>query len=128
MIGYIPGVADPDDGDNIERELEDLKIVVSLKNLSNFMFNLYFLLINSEIELIFKWTEDCVLTEKAIREELPAGDDPAAEPAVNSINRPKDLKFSVTDCKLYVPVVTLQTSKSTLKRSKNRNVNRIYRD
>ena len=25
------------------------------------------------------------------------------------INRPKDLKFSVTDCKLYVSVVTLQT-------------------
>ena len=48
------------------------------------------------------------MTEKAIREELLAGDDPAAEPAVNSINRPKDLRFSVTDCKLYVPVVTLQ--------------------
>ena len=40
---------------------------------------------------------------------MPAGDDPAAEPAANAINRPKDLKFSVTDCKLYVPVVTLQT-------------------
>ena len=49
------------------------------------------------------------MTEKATREELPAGDDPAAERAVNSINRPKDLKFSVRDCKLYVPVVTLQT-------------------
>ena len=73
------------------------------------MFNLDFLLINSEIELILKWIEDCILTEKATREELPAGDDPAAEPAVNAINRPKDLKFSTTDCKLYVPVVTLQT-------------------
>ena len=30
---------------------------------------------------------------------MPAGDDPAADPAVNSINRPKDFKFSVTDCK-----------------------------
>ena len=49
------------------------------------------------------------MTEKAITEELPAGDDPAAEPAVNRINRPKDLKFSVTGRKLYVPVVTLQT-------------------
>ena len=48
------------------------------------------------------------MTEKATREGLPAGDDPVAEPAVNSINRPKDLKFSVIDCKLYVPVVTLQ--------------------
>ena len=41
------------------------------------------------------------MTEKATREELPAGDDPAAETAVNAINRAKD-------CKLYVPVVTLQ--------------------
>ena len=40
---------------------------------------------------------------------MPAGDDPAAEPAVNAINRPKDLRFNVTVCKLYVPVVTLQT-------------------
>ena len=108
LIGNVPGVADPADGDDIERELEDIKIVVPLKNISNFMFNLGFLLINSETELILKWTEDCVLTEKAIRKELPAGHDPAAEPAVNAVNRPKDLKFSVTDCKLYVPVVTLQ--------------------
>ena len=41
-------------------------MVVPLKNISNFMFN--FLLINSEIELILKWTEDCVLTEKATSE------------------------------------------------------------
>ena len=33
------------------------------------MFNLDFLLINSEIELILKWSEDCVLTEKATREK-----------------------------------------------------------
>ena len=26
-----------------------------------------------------------------------------------AVNRPKKLKFSVTDCKLYVPIVTLQT-------------------
>ena len=47
--------------------------------------------------------------KKATREELPAGDESAAEPAVYAINRPKDLKFCVTDCKLYVSVVTLQT-------------------
>ena len=109
LVGNVPGVADPVDGDGIERELEDMKVVAPLKNISNFMFNLDFLLINSEIELIFKWIEDCVLPEKATREELPACDDPAAEPAVNAINRPKHLKFCVTDCKLYVPVVTLQT-------------------
>ena len=108
LIGNVPGVADPADGDDIERELEDIKIVVPLKNLSNFMFNLDFLLINSEIELILKWTEGCVLTEKATREFKAQTQNPAQD-AVSAINRPKDLKFSVTDCKLYVPVVTLQT-------------------
>ena len=49
------------------------------------------------------------MIEKASREELPAVDNLAAEPAVNTINRSKDLKVSVTDCKLYVPVVTLKT-------------------
>ena len=73
------------------------------------MFNLDFLLINSENELILKWTEDCILTEKATRELKAAEDGPAALDEVTAINRPKDLKFSITDCKLYVPVVTLQT-------------------
>ena len=42
LIGNVPGVADPANGDDIERELEDIKIVVPLKNISNFMFNLDF--------------------------------------------------------------------------------------
>ena len=108
MIRNVPCVADPADGDDIERELEDIKIVVLLKNLSNFMFNLDFLLINSEIELLLNWTEDCVLTKKATRSFKAQTQNPAQD-AVPAINRPKDLKFSVTDCKLYVPVVTLQT-------------------
>ena len=37
-----------------EDDLEDVKIVPPLKNLSNFVFNLDFLLINTEIELILK--------------------------------------------------------------------------
>ena len=109
MIGNVPGVADPADGGDIERELEDIKIVVPSKNISNFMFNLDFLLINSEIKLILNWPEDCVLTEKAAREFRAAEDCPPALDEVAAINKPKDLKFSVTDCKLYVPVVTLQT-------------------
>ena len=109
LIGNVPGVADPLNGNDTEIELEDIRIVVSLKNLSNFMFNLDFLLIISEIELILKWTEDCVLTEKATSEFRAAEDGPPALDEVLAINRPKDLKFSVIDCKLYVPVVTLQT-------------------
>ena len=107
LIGNVSGVADPANDNDVERELEHIKIVVPLKNISNFLFNLDFLLINSEIQLILKWTEDCVLTEKATREFKAAEDGPPALDKVAAINRPKDLKFSFIDCKLYVPVVTL---------------------
>ena len=109
LVGNVPGVADLADDDDIQRELEDIKIVVPLKNISYFMFNLDFLLISSEIGLILKWIEDCVLTEKATRKFKAAEDGPPALDEVPAINRPKDLKFIVIDCKLYIPVVTLQT-------------------
>ena len=44
--------------------LPDIKIIIPLKNLSNFIFNLNFLMINTETELILKWSQNCVLTEK----------------------------------------------------------------
>ena len=98
LVGTLP------DG---EDDLEDIKIVVPLKNLRNFMFNLEFLMINSEIELILKSNENCVLTEKDGREFKAATQNPV-QPALPAVNVPSDLKFSITDCKLYVPVVTLQ--------------------
>ena len=62
-------------------------------------------MINTDIELILKWSQNYVLTEKGTRRELPIeGNDDA----VDAINRPEDLKFNIIDCKLYVPVVTLQ--------------------
>ena len=82
------------DGENY---LEDIKILVPLKHLSRFIFGLDTLMINSKIELILKWSQNCVLIEKA--EHTDAGDDPAAEPAVNEIYSPTDLKFDVTNCK-----------------------------
>ena len=90
-------------------ELDDIKIVMPLKNLSNFMFNLNFLMFNAEIELILKWTHNCVLTEKAARARKEAEVGSPALDLVREINIPTDLKFRITDCKLYVPVVTLQT-------------------
>ena len=108
IINALPDIDDPDNGNYIERESEEIKIIEPLKNLSNFIFSLNFLMINIEIELILKWFQNCVFTVKATKEHLDAGDDPAAEPEVDAINRTKDLKFNITDCKLYVPVVTLQ--------------------
>ena len=51
LVGTLPGAADVANND-VEIELEDKKIVVPLKTLSNFMFNLDFLLVNAEMELI----------------------------------------------------------------------------
>ena len=65
-------------------------------------------MINTEIELILKWSQNCLLTGKATREEIGESDDPITEPEVDAVNKPKDLRFNITDCKLYVPVVTLQ--------------------
>ena len=68
-------------------------------------------MINTEIELILKWSQNCVLTEKVFREGKDAvaalGDNPPLN-AVAAINTPSDLKFNIANCKLYVPIVTLQ--------------------
>ena len=48
------------------------------------------------------WSENFVLTSKATTEA-----DPDADPAVAGINNPTNAVFKITDCKLYVPVVTL---------------------
>ena len=95
-----------------EDDLEDIKIVVPLKYLSIFIFSLDILLINEEIELILKWSQNCVLTEKARREQkaaVPAQGGNPEQNTVAAVNTLSDLKFNVTDCKMYVPVVNLQT-------------------
>ena len=51
FIIALPGI-DDDANNGVATESEDIKIVVPLKNLSNFIFSLDFLMINTEIELI----------------------------------------------------------------------------
>ena len=50
-----------------------------------------------------RWSKNCVLTSKATREN------PDADPAVIGINNPTNAAFEITDCQLYVPVVTLSS-------------------
>ena len=82
-----------------EDEKEDVTIAIPLKYLGNFWRSLDISLINCEITLILSWYKECVLVGRAFR-----GPPTAAE---NRINSPTDAKFEITDCKLYVPVVTL---------------------
>ena len=87
-------------GNNVEKH--DIKISVPLKYLSNFWRTLDIPLINCEISLDVTWPENCVLTSKASREA-----DPDTDPAITGMNNSKNVTFKITDCKLYVPIVTL---------------------
>ena len=89
--------------ENADEEKEDIKIVVPLKYLSNFWRTLDIPLINCEVSLDLTWSQNYVLTSKATRNSFAAGDNPA----VAQINNPTNAIFEITDCKLYVPVITL---------------------
>ena len=65
---------------------KDVEIIVPLKYLSNFWRTLEMPLINCEVSLILTWSKDCIFTNSTGEE-----------------------KFSITETKLYVPVVTLST-------------------
>ena len=73
-----------------EDEKEDVTIAIPLKYLG---------LCWRSLTLILSWYKECVLVGRAFRGP------PAA--AANRINSPTSAKFEITDCKLYVPVVTL---------------------
>ena len=87
--------------ENNENELEGVKIVMPLKYLRSFFRTLDLPLINCEVLLNLRWSKNCVLISKATREA-----DPDTDPATIAINIPTNAVFSITDCKLYVPVVT----------------------
>ena len=63
-----------------------VKIAVPLKYLSNFWRSLEILLINCKVEISLSWNENCILTSLA-----------------------GNTTFTITDAKLFVPVVTLST-------------------
>ena len=61
-----------------------VKIAVPLKYLSNFWRSLEISLINCKVKLSFWWDPNCVL-----------------------FNLGRDSTFTITDAKLYVPIITL---------------------
>ena len=84
-----------------EDEKEDVEIAIPLRYLGNFWRSLDIPLINCEITLILSWYKEYVLVGRAFIGP------PAA--AANRINSPTEAKFEITDCKLYVPEVTLSS-------------------
>ena len=71
---------------------KDVEIMVPLKYLSNFWRTLEMPLINCEVNLILTWSSTCVLI------------------STNIVNQ--NATFTITDTKLYVPVVTLSTEEN----------------
>ena len=78
---------------------KDVTIAIPLKYLGNFWRSLDIPLINCEITLVLPWYKEYVLVGRAFRGLLAT--------AANRLNSPTSPKFEITDCKLYVPVVTL---------------------
>ena len=89
-----------------EDDLENIEIVMPLEHLSRFMRQWDILLIYCGISLKLNWSKNCVLTNTATRNHI-AADTANNLPEVLAINAPTNIEFSITDCKLYVPVVTL---------------------
>ena len=53
--------------------------------------------------MILSWYKECVLVGRALRN----APDPQPNPPIAAIESPTSAKFEITDCKLYVPIVTL---------------------
>ena len=80
-----------------------VEIAVPLKHLSNFWKTLDIPLINCELSLSLSWSANCVITSLEKRLVTAAhGDNPAVYD-----DSPTNASLKITECKLYVPVVTL---------------------
>ena len=76
---------------------KEVEIVTPLKYLGNFWRALNMPLISCELSLELKWDKHCIITSQQIGVNLDGGNTAA----------PTNATFTINDCKLYVPVVTL---------------------
>ena len=79
---------------------QKIELAIPLKHLGNFWRALNIPLISCEVFLELKWNKNCVITSLE-RRQVDAG-----PPEVRD-NAPTGATLNITDCKLYVPVVTL---------------------
>ena len=91
---YKPSITGKLENNNVETE--NVEYVVPLKYSRNIWRTLEIHLINREVFFTLAFSEDCVLTSKATRRA-----DPDAGPVVSEIDNPTDLKFKITDTRLY---------------------------
>ena len=76
---------------------QEVELAIPLKYLGNFWRTLNIPLISCEVSLELQWDKNCVITSLEQR-DISGG---------NRDNAPTGATLSITDCKLYVPAVTL---------------------
>ena len=77
--------------------IQEVELAIPLKYLGNFWRALNIPLISCEVSLELKWDKNCVITSLEQR-DIGGG---------NRDNAPTGATLSITDCKLYIPAVTL---------------------
>ena len=101
IIGNMYNVNAGADGYDVNKSgTQKIELAISLKYLANFWRALNIPLISCEVFLELKWNKNCVITSLE-RRKVDAG------PPVVRDNAPTGATLSITDCKLYLPVVTL---------------------
>ena len=95
-----PGAYGYDVNENGRQEVE---LAIPLKYLGNFWRALNIPLISCEVSLELKWDKNCVITSLDQR-DIGGG---------NRDNAPTGATLSITDCKSYVPAVTLSKDDET---------------
>ena len=88
------------DYDVYKNGTQEIELAIALKYLGNFWRALNIPLISCEVFLELKWNKNCVITSLEQR-QVDVG------PPVVRDNAPTGATLSITDCKLYIPVVTL---------------------
>ena len=87
---YKSNIIGNTDADEANRKNENVKTVVPRKYLSDFWKSLEMPLINSKVEFLLEWYEECILSTSGTA-----------------------TTFKITDTKLYVTIVTLKTEGNT---------------
>ena len=82
---------------------QEVELAIPLKYLGNFWIALNIPVISCEVSLELKWDKNCVITSLEQR-DIGGG---------NRDNAPTGATLAITDCKLYVPAVTLSKDDET---------------
>ena len=98
IIGNTYNVNAGADGSDVNKNgTQEVELAIPLKYLGNFWRALNIPLISYEVSLELKWNKNCVITSLEQR-DIGGG---------NRDNAPTGATLSITDCKLYVPAVTV---------------------